>query len=272
MSYFNYKHFITTYIKGQTIVKRIITLTTDFGMHDHYVGSMKGVILGINNEAKIVDITHELPKYDIFKAAITVQNCYKYFPKETIHVVVVDPGVGSSRKPIALQTEHGIFIGPDNGVFSFILEQDEESNVLEITNSEYMLNIVSNTFHGRDIFAPVAAHLSLGIDTSKMGKRVNSPVLLDINKPRVNDNEIIGEVIYTDSFGNLITNIHIYMIESFKEILIGEHVIDTVAKSYQDVEKGKLLAIIGSSGFLEISVNQGNAADLIKDCEIIIRK
>lgn len=241
-------------------------------MQDHYVGSMKGVILGINNEAKIVDITHELPKYDRFKAAFTVQNYYKYFPNDSIHVVVVDPGVGTERRPIVIQTEHGTFIGPDNGVFSFILEQDEESNVLEITNSEYMLESVSNTFHGRDIFAPVAAHVSLGTDISNMGERVKSPVLLDINKPVVNDNEIVGEVVYADSFGNLTTNIDSYMIGSFKEILVDEHIIDTVANSYQDVEKGKLLAIIGSSGFLEISVNQGNAADLIKDCKVIIRK
>jgi len=253
-------------------VKRIITLTTDFGINDHYVGSMKGVILGINDEAVITDITHELPKYDIFKAAYTLGSFYKYFPKETIHIVVVDPAVGSARKPIVIKSEHGTFIGPDNGVFSFVLENSKNIDVYEITNTDYMLSNVSSTFHGRDLFAPVAAHISLGIDINQMGEKVNSPVFLDINKPIINDNEIIGAVVYTDSFGNLITNIASYMLRNPREICIGNFVIDTVAKSYQDVEKGKLLAIIGSLGFLEISVNQGSAEELIKDKRIIIRQ
>lgn len=253
-------------------MKRIITLTTDFGVEDHYVGSMKGVILGLNHDAVITDITHELPKYDIFKAAFTVQNYYKFFPNNTIHVVIVDPGVGSERKPIVIQSDCGTFVGPDNGVFSLVLQNSKDINVREITNAAYMLKNVSSTFHGRDIFAPVAAHISLGVDISNIGKKVNSPVLLDIKKPRVNDNEIVGEVVYIDSFGNLVTNIDSCMIENFKEILVDKNVIDTVANSYQDVDKGKLLAIIGSSGLLEISVNQGSAEKLIKDRTIIIRK
>lgn len=253
-------------------MKRIITLTTDFGVEDHYAGSMKGVILGINNEAVITDITHEIPKYDVLKAAFTVQNFYKYFPINSIHVVVVDPGVGSERSPIVVDTEHDIFVGPDNGVFSFIIDNSDSVNVYEITNREYILDKVSNTFHGRDIFAPVAAHISLGIDISNIGEKVCTPVLLDINKPIVNNSEIIGEVIYTDSFGNLITNITVDMIENTKKICIGEFVIDTVATSYEDLEKGRLLAIIGSSGLLEISINQGSAADIIKDRKVTIKK
>ena len=241
-------------------------------MDDHYVGSMKGVILGINNEAIITDITHELPKYDIFKAAFTVQNFYKFFPNNSIHVVVVDPGVGSTRKPILIQTEHGTFIGPDNGVFSFVLEASENANIFEITNSNYMLESISSTFHGRDIFAPAAAHLSLGVDIKDLGGRVKSPMLLNINKPELESDKITGDVIYTDSFGNLVTNISAEMLGNLKEIRIDNFVIDTVANSYQDVEKGKLLAIIGSSGFLEISVNQGSAADIIKGQKVTIKK
>ena len=266
------KHFITTDIKGQTKVKRIITLTTDFGMDDHYVGSMKGVILGINNEAILTDITHDLAKYDIFKAAFTVQNFYKFFPNNSIHVVVVDPGVGSSRKPILIQSEYGIFIGPDNGVFSFVLEASENANVYEIINSEYMLDNISNTFHGRDIFAPVAAHISLGVDIASIGEKVNTPVLLEIDKAIVKGNEIVGDIIYTDSFGNLITNITADMLQNLKEIRIDNFVIDTVASSYQDIEKGKLIAIIGSSGFLELSVNQGSASNFIKSQKVTIKK
>ncbi|GJM16486.1 MAG: hypothetical protein DHS20C13_18130 [Thermodesulfobacteriota bacterium] len=241
-------------------MKRIITLTTDFGVDDHYVGSMKGVILGTNNEAVVTDITHGIPKYDIFKAAYTLWGFYKYFPKDSIHVVVVDPGVGSERKPIIVQTEEGIFIGPDNGVFSFVLKESKRVNIFEITNTEFMLEDLSRTFHGRDIFAPVAAHLSLGIDIQDFGEVLKNPILLEIRKPEIKGGEIVGEVIYVDSFGNLITNISRDMIDNPREIRIDDFVVDTVAKSYQDVARGDLLVIIGSSGFLEVSVNQGSAA------------
>jgi S-adenosylmethionine hydrolase len=253
-------------------VKRIITLTTDFGLDDHYVGAMKGVILGINPDALITDITHEIPKYDIFKAAFTARNIYPYFPKETIHIVVVDPGVGSERKPIAVQTEKGVFIGPDNGVFSFILEENKDINIIEITNPEYMLEETSNTFHARDIFAPAAAHISLGVDINELGPGIESPVLLDFPEPTISEDEIIGEVVYTDSFGNLITNIPGDFIEGYSKIHIDKFIIDSVASSYQDAGKGALLAIIGSSGFLEISVNRGSASELIRDRKLSVLK
>ena len=253
-------------------MKRIITLTTDFGLDDHYLGVMKGVILGINSDAVITDITHGIPKYDIFKAAFTVRNIYKYFPKDSIHIVVVDPEVGSERKPIVVESEQGVFIGPDNGVFSFILEENKGTPIIEITNPKYMLSDVSNTFHGRDIFAPAAAHISLGLEVTELGENVKSPISLEIKKPQVHDNEISGEVIYEDSFGNLITNIPRDLIEGYSKIQIDEFIIDSVASSYQDVEKGEVLAIIGSSGFLEISVNNGSASDLIKDRRLRVSK
>jgi S-adenosylmethionine hydrolase len=253
-------------------VKRIITLTTDFGIDDHYAGSMKGVVLGINNEAVITDITHGIPKYDIFKAAYTLRSFYKYFPKGSIHVVVVDPGVGSERKPIIVQTQEGIFIGPDNGVFSFVLKESKSVNVFEITNSEFMLEDLSSTFHGRDIFALVAAHLSLGVDIQDFGEVLKNPISLEIRRPELKGDEIVGEAIYVDSFGNLITNIPGDLLKGYSKVQLGEFIIDSVAKTYQDVEKGKLLAIIGSSGFLEISVNQGSAVDIIKDQKVTIKK
>jgi len=253
-------------------LRRIITLTTDFGDEDYYVGAMKGVILGINSDSNIVDITHKIPRHDIFKAAITIRNFSRYFPEDSIHVVVIDPGVGSERKPIAIETEHGVFVGPDNGVFSFIMESVEKSDIYEITNSDFMLDNASCTFHGRDIFAPVAAHTSKGIDICEVGVKIASPVLLNISKPIENEAGIHGEVIYTDSFGNLVTNITTEMLNGCKSICIDNFVIDAVASSYRDVKTGELLAIIGSSGYLEISVNQGSAADRIKNQKVTVKK
>lgn len=248
-------------------MKRIVTITTDFGLEDHYVGAMKGAILSINPDARIIDISHEIPPHDIFKGAFTLRNFYRYFPKGTIHVAVVDPGVGSQRKPIAVEADGAIFVGPDNGVFSFIYRGSKSVKVFEITNSKYMLSDVSFTFHGRDIFAPAAAHLSLGVSVEDLGKRVRKPVELPIKEPEVRKNEIIGEFIYLDSFGNLVTNIPSDLLKHESTIFIGKRVIKGISKSYADVSIGKLVAVLGSSGFLEISVNQGRACDLVKKSE-----
>lgn len=252
-------------------MKRIITLTTDFGYEDHYTGSMKGVILGINDSVAIVDITHKIPRHNIFKAAYTVANFYKYFPENAVHVVVVDPGVGSNRRPIVIETDHGVFIGPDNGVFSLVINSSGRYEIYELTNDKYMLDNVSNTFHGRDIFAPAAAHISAGVEPKIFGNVVLDPVKRRIKQPLVSDAEIVGEVIYADSFGNLITNIDENMVIGCSKIVIGNIIIDTVAKSYDDAETGEVLALIGSSGFLEIAVNQGSAANSIKDRKVTVR-
>lgn len=252
-------------------MKRIITLTTDFGYEDHYTGSMKGVILGINDSVAIVDITHKIPRHNIFKAAYTVANFYKYFPENAVHVVVVDPGVGSNRRPIVIETDHGVFIGPDNGVFSLVINSSGRYEIYELTNDKYMLDNVSNTFHGRDIFAPAAAHISAGVEPKILGNVVLDPVRRRIKQPLVSDAEIVGEVIYADSFGNLITNIDENMVIGCSKIVIGNIIIDTVAKSYDDAETGEVLALIGSSGFLEIAVNQGSAANSIKDIKVTVR-
>ncbi|HXG31463.1 MAG TPA: SAM-dependent chlorinase/fluorinase [Thermodesulfobacteriota bacterium] len=244
-------------------MRRIITLTTDFGLKDHYVGAMKGVILSVNPDALITDITHEIPPHDVFKGAFTLRNSYRYFPRGTVHVAVIDPGVGGRRRPIAVEADGHIFVGPDNGVFTFIYRESKSFSAFEITNPRYFLPDVSFTFHGRDIFAPVAANLSLGVSVECLGKRVKKPVALRIKEPEIRRGEIIGKIIYVDSFGNLITNIPAGLIKPESTIYVGKRVISGISKSYTDVPEGRFLAVIGSSGFLEISINRGRACDVI---------
>jgi hypothetical protein len=225
---------------------------------------MKGVILSINPDVLITDITHEIPPQDIFRAAFTLRNFYSYFRKGTIHIAVVDPGVGSKRKPIALEADNNIFIGPDNGVFTFIYSESKSVRSFEISNSKYTLPNVSPTFHGRDIFAPAAGHLSLGAPLNDLGKEVKKPVRLPIKEPEVERGKIIGEVVHIDYFGNLITNVPAHLVKPKSWVYIGGEVIKGISKSYSDAPKGKLLAIIGSGGFVEISVREGSASELIE--------
>ena len=245
-------------------MSRIITLTTDFGNRDHYVGSIKGVIYTINPDVTITDITHEIPAHDVFSAAFTLRSFVPYFPKETIHIVVVDPGVGGIRKPIALEADEKFFVGPDNGVFTYVILESESFRAYEISNPKYFLSRVSFTFHGRDIFAPAAAHLSLGVSVADLGKRLLNPFILEIKEPDIGEEEIIGEVIYEDTFGNLITNIPGSVVDSDSRLYVCDIVINGVSKSYSEAPEGELVAVIGSSGFLELSVNRGRASDLIK--------
>ena len=248
----------------KTKMKRIITLTTDFGLKDHYVGAMKGVILSINPEVVITDITHEIPPQDIFKSALILRNFYNYYPQGTIHIVIVDPGVGSRRKPIVVQADNYIFLGPDNGIFTFIYSEFKSVKAFEISNPKYILPKVGSTFDGRDVFAPAAAHLSLGVPADDLGGQVRKPVKLQIKEPVVRRSEIIGEVIYIDSFGNLITNIPAQLIKPKSRVYIGGEVIKGISQFYAEVPKGELLAIIGSTGFLEISVSHGSALDMVE--------
>ena len=252
----------------------IITLTTDFGNRDHYVGSMKGVIYTINPDVTITDITHGIPAHDIFSAAFTLRSFITYFPKKTIHIVVVDPGVGSIRKPIVLEADEKFFVGPDNGVFTYVMLEAESFRAYEISNPKYFLSSVSFTFHGRDIFAPAAAHLSLGVPIEDLGKRLLKPFTLEIQEPDIREEEIIGEVIYEDTFGNLITNIPGRMVDSNCTLYVCDILINGVCKSYSEAPEGELLAVIGSSGFLELFVNRGRASDLIKcgSSKVYIRK
>ena len=187
----------------------IITLLTDFGLKDTYVAQMKGVILSISPETKIVDITHQIPPQNIIQAAYQLSTLTKYFPKKTIHVVVVDPGVGSERKAIVIQTKKSLLVGPDNGVLTLTAEEEGITKIVEITNKKYMLNKISTTFHARDIFAPAAAFLPKGISLSDLGSELDSQDIeyLPIEKAKIIGKKIVGQIIHIDRFGNAVTNI-----------------------------------------------------------------
>ena len=249
---------------------RIITLTTDFGTSDTYVGIMKGVILSINPKAQIVDLTHAIPPQDIYEAAFSIYAARSYFPKGTIHIIVVDPGVGSDRQAIVSHIDNAFFVCPDNGVLSYLLHgaENAEAHPIEsvaIQNAAYYLPEVSNTFHGRDIFAPVAAHLSLGVPFDDIGPRVKTLVRLPIPKIDTSGDTLIGQIIKIDRFGNLITNISKEAFEAFLnddvkyEIRAGNASLNRLNSAYADAEIGEPLAIMGSLALLEIAVNGGSA-------------
>jgi S-adenosylmethionine hydrolase len=241
----------------------IITLTTDFGWADYYVGCMKGVILSINPNVNIIDISHEIKPYDIIGCSYFLSSFYKYYPLNTINVVVVDPGVGSSRKPLLIKADEYYFIGPDNGIFSAVLDSADNVEIYHLTNSYYFSKFVSSTFHGRDIFAPVSAYLSLNTPVSKFGEKIKNINTINNCKPVVSQSKIIGSIIYEDRFGNLITNIKRELVQNIEKIVIGKVQIDKIRNTYSEVTKGDLLAIIGSSGYLEISANMDSAARII---------
>lgn len=249
----------------------IITLITDFGLQDGYIGVMKGVMANINPSANVIDISNTIAAQDIFQAACVLNNSYNYFPKGTIHVVVVDPGVGSNRKILCLKTEDYLFLAPDNGVLSFVIEKEGSPSIREVTNGKFFLPPISNTFHGRDVFAPVAAHLSKGVNHKELGERIDKVNKIDLPKPILStDGKLTAEIIYVDSFGNLITNVNKEVIDRMKvetervSITMGRRRINGICSSYTDVGDNEALAIFGSSGYLEISVNLGNAGDVLK--------
>jgi len=246
----------------------IITLTTDFGLRDPYVAIMKGIILSINPEARIVDVSHQVPPGALMHAANVIKDTITYFPHGTINVVVVDPGVGGQRRPVAIETENYFFIGPDNGIFWPIIEADRSPTAIHLEEKKYFLSPVGNTFHGRDIFAPVAAHISRGIDIRKMGPVIRDPVALSIPRPEIKGDVLCGEIIRVDNFGNLITNINRTDMEAFLQsatprISIRELTIEDVRHVYTDVPRGELLALYGSMNRLEIAVREGSASDIL---------
>lgn len=265
---------------------RIITLTTDFGTSDAYVGIMKGVILGINPHAQIVDITHDIPPQDVHEAAFLIHAAHRYFPKDTIHTLVVDPGVGSNRRAIACQTDNAFFVCPDNGVLNYLVGENSGLNALAVTavtieNPTYLLPHVSNTFHGRDMFAPVAAHLSLGVPLADIGTPAHNLVQLPMPTVHIADDTLTGQIIKVDSFGNLITNISEADFVAFTEtasaytIQAGDVCLNRLNRAYAESDTGEPLAIIGSVGLLEIAVNCGSAAEhlrLKRGDAVIIRK
>ena len=243
---------------------KTIALLTDFGLTDNFVGVMKGVILKINSRVRLVDITHQVAAHDIAEAAFLLKGSYKYFPRGTIFLVVVDPGVGSKRRPIIIRSKNYLFVGPDNGVLEPAACADGIREIVAIENKRYFLKPVSGTFHGRDIFAPVAAYLSKGQKPNVFGRLLDSLKQSGIPLPEVSKGTLKGEVVYIDRFGNLVTNIDEGLFKHFRrnkkfKIKIKDTKIDSLAGSYEAVRPGKPLAIFGSFGSLEISVNKGRA-------------
>lgn len=242
----------------------IITFTSDFGLEDPFVGIVKGVILSINPSARIVDITHCIGAQDILQGALILRSAYRFFPLGTIHLAVVDPGVGSQRHPIVVETPSYIFVGPDNGLLSLAIVEEFSAYIIE--NPYFVLEKVSHTFHGRDIFAPVAGYLSLGIKPSAVGRKVEEIVRLSLPSPYCEEKRIIGEIIGFDHFGNAITNISEELIRDKKalKIKVGVRTIEGLSSSYAEKPPLTPLAILGSSGFLEISLNLGSARSALK--------
>jgi S-adenosylmethionine hydrolase len=249
----------------------IVTLTTDFGLNDHFVGTMKGVILNIAPDTEIVDLNHAVQAFDVLDGALTIAQSYSYFPTGTIHVVVVDPGVGSARRPILMSTEKHYFVAPDNGVLSLIYTREERIRVRHITGEHYFLQPVSNTFHARDIFAPVAGWLAKGVDGAKFGDEVSDYVRLNAPKPKpVDGNTLRGLVLKVDRFGNLITNFTPQDVPMlFQEtrppfkILVGKQQITALRATYSEGQANEVFGILGSMGYLELAANRASAAQLV---------
>ncbi|HXC32803.1 MAG TPA: SAM-dependent chlorinase/fluorinase [Verrucomicrobiae bacterium] len=243
----------------------IVTLTTDFGTNDHLVAAMKGVILNINPAARIVDISHNVTPYDILDGALCVGNAYKYFPSRTIHVVIVDPGVGTDRRPILVSGEKQFFVAPDNGILSMVFER-EACTVRHITAEHYFLNPVSPTFHGRDIFAPTAGWLSKTLQTEAFGEVITDHVRFAMPKAKAVGQTVKGVILRVDAFGNLMTNL------TEEEIPIGAldggpirmavngKQVQRFARTFASGNPGEPIAVVGSAGYIEIAVNRGNAA------------
>jgi hypothetical protein len=246
----------------------IITLTTDFGGADHFTGAMKGVILSIAPTARIVDLSHEIPAYSISEGAFVIAESYRYFPKKTVHVAVVDPGVGSTRRPLLVEAGGQIFVGPDNGIFGLIYAREERVKVREITNRRYTRKDPSATFHGRDVFAPAAAHLARGVRPAAFGPLIQDYLRPRLEKPlRTGHRVWTGTVLKVDRFGNLITNFHISDFPSIAErpfvMIAGVSRVETFVKTFSDCPMGELAVLAGSSGYLEVVSNQGSAARLL---------
>lgn len=248
----------------------IVTLTTDFGLNDHFVGTIKGIILNIAPEAEIVDICHAVQAFDVLDGAISIAQAYSYFPTGTTHVVVVDPGVGSARRPILASCEKYKFVAPDNGVLSLIYAREERMRVRHITADHYFVQPVSNTFHARDVFAPVAGYLAKGVDTGKFGEEVSDYVRFNPPKPKVIDPKTLrGVVLKVDRFGNLITNFTPQDVPwlfqptppSFK-ITVGNCEVTEIHTNYADGMPNETFGILGSMGYLEIAANRGPAAQI----------
>ena len=251
---------------------RVVTFTTDFGLQDPFVGIMHGVVLSIHHETQIVDVSHAVASYDVLDGAWTIAQAYRFFPPRTVHVIVVDPGVGSARRAILAETDNYVFVAPDNGVLSLVEARESRFKVRHVTAERYFLQPVSQTFHGRDVFSAVAGWLSKGVDPSEFGPEISEYVKLQFPVvERIAANSLRGAVIKVDKFGNLITNISELDVApilaatppSF-ELLIAGTTVTRIARSYAAGGEDDLFAILGSSGYLEVAARQASAAQKLQ--------
>lgn len=253
------------------MAQRIVTLTTDFGAADYYVGAMKGVVLGVCPEVEVCDISHDVLPYDILDGAFTIHQTYKYYPHNSIHLVVVDPGVGTQRRPLVVRGDNHYFVAPDNGVLSLVYPEQEKLAVYHITSTHYFHQPVSKTFHGRDIFAAVAGYLAKGVEARQFGDEIEDYVKLTVPKAQGQDGKNWkGMVLKIDRFGNVITNISAEdcpdlfaeTTPAFK-ITAGDKEISKLAQNYAEGAANEVFALLGSSGYLEIASNRGGAAKIL---------
>ena len=262
------------------MARPVIALLTDFGTRDHYAGTMKAVILGICPDTTFIDITHDIPPHDMMTASLELAASYKYFPAGTIFLVVVDPGVGSARRGIAVETGDHRFVAPDNGVLTAVLKETPPKRVVELTERRYARPTVSRTFEGRDRFAPAAGWLAKGVDLSALGRSAGPIQQLSIPMPEIADGVLSGEVLRVDRFGNLVTNIDRRTFDRFThagaiEISAAAHRINRLIATYADAAPGEVCALFGSTDHLEIAVNAGSASDhlsLARGAPVTVRK
>src|SRR5688500_18250456 len=263
-------------------MNKTIALLTDFGLSDIYVGVMKGEMRGICPEAHFIDITHHIQPQNVRQAAFALLNSYRYFPVDTIFLVVVDPGVGSARRALAAHADGFHFLAPDNGVLSYVLHERESIEIVEISNSDYALPDNSDTFHGRDIFAPAAAHLAAGVPLASLGDAISDPIMLPAPELAISGQRVVGEVVHIDHFGNVVTSVgqlrwtrperlaleprmgsektELPIQSPTAHISVGGTTLIGICHHYSEAGRGDLLAMVGSNGYLEIAVNQGSAA------------
>ncbi|MGH7166763.1 MAG: SAM hydrolase/SAM-dependent halogenase family protein [Nitrospiraceae bacterium] len=250
----------------------LVTLLTDFGQRDYFVASMKGVILNINPQARIVDLSHEIAPHRVEDAAYLLKSCYRYFPDGTVHVAVVDPGVGSARRPLLATSSRYFFVAPDNGILTYVYDEETSVEVRQIENKQYRLDTEGATFDGRDLFAPAAAWLTRGQAPGTFGRLIRDHVKLPIQEPVWEGQALVGRIVYVDHFGNLISNLtsfHLKEVHGVTKrgrptIRIGGTSIDGVVTSYADGERDAVRALVNSDGQVEIFVKEGSAAELLK--------
>jgi len=266
------------------LATRIVTLLSDFGLKDPYVAEMKAIIATISADVKVIDISHLIEKFNIRMGAFVLASVARYFPKGTIHVAVVDPGVGTKRRPLLVETKNAFYIGPDNGLLILAAQRDRIKHVYAITNTKLMLPAVSPTFHGRDVFAPAAAHLANGISPEDFGEEIKDYAVPRFAKPELKTKTLKGEVLHIDNFGNVITNLtssdlkkaRIKPLQTLSLKLNNRAHSMLLAETYGDVSVKSALALVGSHGFLELAVNQGDASKTLKvkvgDSVIISRR